>query len=140
MEAWHGVAAVRVDDLKLIWSQNNESWFDADVSTGTCPAYALAAECELHDTLKMTCSWERYLFNVTADASEQYNLYNVPEYADALAELEAFVEDLVASKPVFDDAYSGMSGVETRALKTTMSEAYYDAGGYVVPWGCAVME
>jgi hypothetical protein len=140
VEAWHGVAAVRVDDLKLIWSQNNETWFDAEVRTGTCPAYALASECELQDTLKSTCSWERYLFNVTADASEKHNLYNVPEYADALATLEAFVEDLVLSKPVFDDAYSGMSGVETRALKTTMSEAYYDAGGYVVPWGCAVME
>ena len=101
---------------------------------------SVARECELQDTLKTTCSWDRYLFNVTHDQTERTNLYNDPRYAEARAEIESYVEERVGELAVFEDAYAGMSGKETRALKTTMGEAFYAAGGYVVPWGCEAVE
>merc|ERR1711939_767640 len=80
--SWHGVVAYRKGDLKLIFSQSNETWYPPGVSTGSCPMAAFASECEANTPLKSTCSWDRYLFNVSeaGDVSESQNLYYDAKY------------------------------------------------------------
>ena len=140
-EEWHGVVAVRRGDLKLLYTVSNETWFAPHTNTDLCPRYALVSQCETNTALSSTCEWSDYPFNVSSnsggDPMEQHNLYYDTNYAADLASLKSYVEELLSEMKSLDDPYASR---ESQVLaKTTAQKAYYDAGDWVVPWGCAAV-
>jgi len=137
-DLWHGVVAVRKGDLKLVYTASNETWFRSDVSTDTCPRYALVSDCETNTALTESCTWDNYLFNVSTadggDPTEHQNLYFDSDYAHELYQLKAHIETYISAMPVFEDPYAAHSA--QKEVKSSAETAFAAAGDWVVPFGC----
>lgn len=137
-DLWHGVVAVRKGDLKLVYTASNETWFPSDISTDSCPRYALVSDCETNTALDASCTWENYLFNVSiaegGDPTEHRNLYFDSAYAHELHQLKAHIETYVSVMPEFDDPYALHSA--QKEAKSSAEIAFAAAGDWIVPYGC----
>ena len=70
---------------------------------------------------------------MTADPTEAVNLADDARYASALGALDARVRELYE-----EEYYQPLDFVSQESIEA--NEAFYLAGGWVVPFGCAVVE
>ena len=129
--AAHGVVALRNGTLKLLYAVGNESWYAAEVDSLSCPADAFMGLCDTSTvSLGPNCA-NAFLFDLASDAAERRNLYLDPTRAGERAALERRAVALLESMPAYSASY------EDAQTKRAAQKAFYQAGDYVVPWGCA---
>ena len=120
-------------DLKLLRRSAHDGWYSASRQYGAnCSAHACLPNSQPLDAGR-GCAWQTYLFNVTADPTEAVNLADDARYASALGALDARVRELYE-----EEYYQPLDFVSQESIEA--NEAFYLAGGWVVPFGCAVVE
>ena len=134
----HPNHALRVGNFKLLYTMGNETWFPSEMRSDTCPYYAFSDTCATNlQALSTDCEWSNFLFDVVNDPYERNNLFHSDEHAGLRASLEARAATLLAEySGAFDKNVAfGTTGTTWSAAR----EAFYEAGDYVVPWGCSAV-
>ena len=135
--AGHGVVALRRGDLKLLYAVGNETWYaaesdDVGLAGAACPVDSYTSMCDTSETsLGAECAYA-YLFDVSVDPSERANLWHSASHASARAALEQRALALTSRA----GGTSGGSG-STKTTEKAADDIFYDAGDYIVPFGCA---
>ena len=77
--------------------------------------------------------YNNFIFNITSDEYETTNLYNNADYSDVISALETIQTDLLAD---LDSSYYSTQVKGATTSNDAANEAFWESGGFVVPWGC----
>jgi len=113
-------AALRLGRYKLVVKMQNSTWW-GDHNYTSEEAYS----CVTDDTVTM-------LFDIEDDPNEHFNLYPLDEYASIAGNLSDRARALYAEQNFVPTHPYGDEYPTHRKL----SEAYFAAGNFIVPWGC----